>query len=192
MTKQSSHTKKDSSEKQEEEQTTPSQQELQEQEVRELLSRIQAAESRGAEDQALIQDLARRGVSTQSINRAWQQHIQDFPEHEHETTLQELLPEQESLEERLAGVQATKQSSALYDVQNKLEEGLYVTKDELYEAFSTTQQQARQAGGITDNQYQAINTIQERMQQVGYANKVAEDLKNLGKLRIGDSYLRNE
>jgi hypothetical protein len=176
------------------EQNSPSQEQQKQEEVRELLSKIQALEASGQEDQSLIAELSKRGVSNQMLNNAWQQHIQDFPEHGHDQqVMQMFLEQEEDLEERLKDVQAKENSNPLYDVQSRLEEGVYVTKDEIYNALDQAQTYIAERGGMTDNEYQAINTIEERMQKPGYiSNQATEDIKNMGKVKIGNDYLRND
>ena len=167
------------------------------QETQELLARIQALEAQGREDQEITAQLANRGISRQAAAQAWQQHVQDFPEHEHEPTPTALKEANERLEERLADTPARQPTgNPLYDLQENLADA---SNEELYNALETAQTYIRDRGGVTDNEYQALNTFEEELnRRAGYdqsasaTNRTVQEIRNLGKLRIGDSYLSND
>lgn len=165
----------------------PRQEDKKRQETQELLAKIQALEATGQEDKQLLDELHKRGVNKQVLNDAWQQHIQDFPEHEHE----QAETHEENLEERLQEVQAQKNTQpSLYDISNQLQQGQQVDTNDIYNAIQQTSVYVQEQGSLTDNQQQAINTIEQTVGQ--YINKQPlDELKHMGKLKIGDSYLQN-
>ena len=164
--------------------------------TRTLLSRLQALEATGQSDKEIASALASRGISRQAALRAWQQHAQDFPEHEHETTPQ-ALQEQEatSLEERVASKRTNKPTNPLYDLQGRVSDA---SNQEIYQALQQAQLYLQERGGITDKEYQALNTFEEELnKRAGYdtskqPNQAVQDIRNLGRLKIGDSYLNND
>ena len=163
-------------------------------ETRELLARIQALEAQGREDESITKQLANRGISRQAALRAWQQHVQDFPEHEHEPTPQALTNQEASLEERVSDAPRNEQTgNPLYDLQSNLSQA---SDEELYDALQTAQTYIQERGGVTDNEYQALNAFEEELESrnPGYEQptQAVDNIRNLGKLRIGDSYLRND
>lgn len=175
----------------ENEQSRPQQEQ---EEIQELLSRIQAMEAAGQEDTQLAAELARRGVNRQVAKDAWQQHIQDFPEHGHQQEEIEefFLENNQSLEERLEGVKARKQAGSLYEVADAIQSGKDIQKNDLYHALEQAQTYISEQGGVSDEQYQALNTIQEQGQQQGYvSNDAVESIKKMGRLQIGNDYLQN-
>lgn len=164
-----------------------------EEDTQALIRRIRSMEAQGREDKNILADLERRGISRQAAMRAWQQHVEDFPEHGHEEAPQ--LPEQESLEERVGDAPRNQeQTNPLYDLQSRVSEA---SDQELYDALSQAETYITSRGGVTDNEYEALNTFEEELARrrggPGYeSSDVVENIKNVGRLRMGDSYLGND
>lgn len=96
------------------------------------------------------------------------------------------------LEERVRGARTNSSSThTLYEAQNNLEAQ---TTQDLYNALEETRAYVAQQGGVTDEQYEALNIFEEEInRRAGYAQErpvnAVEEIKNLGRLRLGDDYI---
>lgn len=179
-----------------EDEEEPQEQPREEDDTQELVNKLRELEEQGLIGGDLAQQLLAKGISTRAATQAWKQHLEDFPEHEHEEGLIGQLQEDEDLESRIGEQETRKQANPIYQAANDLEE---LSTADIYDTLEQAQTYIAQRGGVTQNEYEALNSFEQELQrrdeQEGYAAssrvQAVEDIRKIGKLRIGDTYLND-
>lgn len=179
-------------------------QEQKEEEQRLVMQQAAARERAREEEHHRRREEEREAQQAAAQNLAEQQETDEEEDDDEEettekqkTSLEEQLQTRnqatrDDLEERVRGVRRNPSNmNNLYDAQNNFEAQ---TTQDLYNALEETRTYIAQQGGVTDKQYEALNMFEEEInRRTGYAQErpvnAVEEIKNLGRLRLGDDYI---